>query len=162
MSESLFSEVPDTVITAYDLQGVPHQRDLKNFKFRPSVYGILIRNGRILLKRSPGMERLELPGGGIELDESIESALIREFEEETGISVGIKKLLAAEDNFFTFNGSDAHGILLFYEVEETGGTLSPKHGDSVEAKFLDIHTLGTDNMQRGFWNIIERIKANRP
>lgn len=159
MADGLFSDIPDKVITAYDLHGKTHQRDLRNFKFRASVYGILIRNGQILLKRSPLIEQFELPGGGIELDETIEPALLREFEEETGITIKVKKLLGAEDSFFTFNGSDAHGILLFYEVEETGGTLAPKHGDSVEAKFFDIQSLGMENVQRAFQNIIGGIKA---
>lgn len=42
-------------------------------KFRPSVYGILIEDGKVLLSRQ--WEGYDFPGGGIELGETVEEVL---------------------------------------------------------------------------------------
>lgn len=159
MAEGLFTKIPNKTIKAYDLFGNEHQRELKNFKFRASAYGVLIENGKILLKRHPAIEKFDLPGGGIELDETIHEGLVREFKEETGLSVEIGKLLFVEDSFFTYNGEDAHGILIFYEVKKIGGTLTTNKEDSVEVKYLDVDSLNHDNVHRSCWNMIDIIKS---
>ena len=92
------------------------------------------------------------------MDETIPEGLVREFKEETGLSVEIGKILFAEDSFFTYNGEDAHGILIFYEVKKIGGTLTINKEDSVEVKYLNIDTLNHDNVHRSCWNMIDIIK----
>ncbi len=51
---------------------------------RPSVRGIIIKNGKILMIHSLKYDYYKLPGGGIEKGESYEDALIREVGEESG------------------------------------------------------------------------------
>lgn len=159
MAEGLFTKISNKTIKAYDLYGKEHLRELKNFKFRTSVYGVLIEGNKVLLKRHPAIEKFDLPGGGIELDETISEGLEREFKEETGLSVKVGKLLLVEDSFFTFNGEDAHGILIFYEVEKICGVLSVNEDDSVEVKYLDIDSLNHGNVHRSCWSVIELIKS---
>ena len=158
MAEKLFNEPADKIVMAYDLFGNKHQRELKNFKFRPSAYGILREGKNVLIKRHPAIEQFDLPGGGIELDETITEGLIREFKEETGLNVKVGKLLSVQDNYFTYNGEDAHGIFIFFEVEKTSGELTPNGEDSVDVKFLEIDALTQENMHRSCWNIIALIK----
>lgn len=159
MAEGLFTKVSNKTIKAYDLFGNEHQRELKNFKFRASAYGVLVENGKVLLKRHPAIDKFDLPGGGIELDETIPEGLIREFKEETGLSVEIGKLLLVEDSFFTYNDEDAHGILIFYEVKRISGTLTINEEDSVEVKYFDIDSLNQNNIHRSCWNMIDVIKS---
>ncbi len=159
MAEGLFIPTKNKTITAYDLFGKKHRRQLKNFKFRASAYGVLIKDHELLVKRHPLIKQFDLPGGGIDLDETIAEGLIREFKEETGLTVKVGKLLAVEDSFFTFEGEDAHGILIFYEVEKVGGTLATNDEDAVDVKYLDIDSLNKRNMHRSCWNVIKQIKA---
>ena len=161
MAEGLFTKISNKTIKAYDVFGNEHQRKLKNFKFRASAYGILFENNKILLKRHPAIEKFDLPGGGIELDETIPEGLVREIKEETGLSVEVGKLLLVEDSFFTHNGEDAHGILIFYEVNKIGGTLTTNEDDSIEAKYFDIDSLNHDNVHRSCWSVIDQIKLKR-
>lgn len=54
---------------------------------RPSVRGIIIRDGKIAMVHSPKYNYYKFPGGGIEAGETMEEALIREVAEESGLQV---------------------------------------------------------------------------
>ncbi|MBR6716746.1 MAG: NUDIX domain-containing protein [Oscillospiraceae bacterium] len=54
---------------------------------RPSVRGIIVRDGRLAMVHSLKYDYYKFPGGGIEPDETHEQALIREVREETGLRV---------------------------------------------------------------------------
>ncbi len=58
--------------------------------------GALISNkqGKILLVKSPKwFDKYTIPGGHVELGESLETALIREMKEEVGLDISVIKLL---------------------------------------------------------------------
>lgn len=54
---------------------------------RPSARAIIIKDGKIAMVYSKKYNYYKFPGGGIEADESMEDALIREVLEETGLCV---------------------------------------------------------------------------
>lgn len=54
---------------------------------RPSVRGIIIKNGKIAMIHSLKYDYYKFPGGGIEKGENHIQALIREVKEETGLTV---------------------------------------------------------------------------
>ena len=59
--------------------------------FRPSVYGIIMHDGKILMLRNKSNGKLFFPGGGIDLAETMFDALKREAMEETGIEIEVEK-----------------------------------------------------------------------
>lgn len=67
--------------------------DKKNYKkdgsvfIRPSVRGIIMKDGKIAMMHSLKYDYYKLPGGGIEPGESYEDTLIREVREESGLIV---------------------------------------------------------------------------
>ena len=54
---------------------------------RPSVRGIIFRDGKIAMMHSVKYNYYKLPGGGIEPGETMEETLVREVREESGLLV---------------------------------------------------------------------------
>ena len=73
------------IVTVTDFEGNPYKIEASKLAWRPSAYGIVIRENKILLlKQTNGYD---LPGGGMELGEIPEEAVVREVWEETGLTV---------------------------------------------------------------------------
>ncbi|NCU39198.1 NUDIX domain-containing protein [Candidatus Saccharibacteria bacterium] len=137
---------------AIDINGKLHDVSIDELTWRPSVYGIVIEHGTILLSPQHSFG-YDLPGGGVNLGESIEAALVREVKEETGIDVQPISLLTAKDNIFVWKPDDVekrrvfHSVLLYYSCKTTDGEISSDglEGDekeyASEAVWLDIDRL---------------------
>lgn len=54
---------------------------------RPSVRGIIIKDGKVAMMHSLKYNYYKLPGGGIEDGENLEETLVREVKEESGLVV---------------------------------------------------------------------------
>ncbi len=104
----------------------------------PVVSCILMKERDVLLVKrgnQPYKGKWCLPSGFAETGESIQTAALRELEEETGLQGKITGLVDADstNNYF-------YGDLIFhtFEVEQTGGIL--KAGDdAVDVKYFPIH-----------------------
>lgn len=55
--------------------------------FRPSVRGVILRDGKLALVRSLKYDYYKFPGGGTDEGESHTDTLVREVREETGLNV---------------------------------------------------------------------------
>ncbi len=97
-------------------------------ELRPSVAAI-IRNGdgHVLLPRRSANGLWGLPGGSVEIGESVSVAIVREVREETGLTVEVGALHAVETCFDDPRGNT---LLVLYRARRAGGT--PKAGDDAE------------------------------
>ena len=86
---------------------------------RLGVGGILLRRDRILVNRAVYRTRFTLPSGYVEPGEGFESALVREFEEETGVLVSVGSLVLARHKVINATESD---LYLGFLVEYRSGT----------------------------------------
>lgn len=105
-------------------------------EFRPSVYALILQEGRVLLV--PQWDGYDFPGGGIEKGESIEEALLREVKEETGLSVTIGPLLSYTTDFFydtEYRDQAYHSILLHFLCTDPKGELSADGFDAHERTY---------------------------
>jgi 8-oxo-dGTP pyrophosphatase MutT (NUDIX family) len=74
--------------------------------FRPSVYAIIVHDGRIALLTNQSSGKYFPPGGGIEIGETLEDALRREVREETGLEIEIKRFAFFREGFFYYDPLD--------------------------------------------------------
>lgn len=90
---------------------------------RVRVSGICVEGTKILLVNHRSLRKdadfWSPPGGGMEFGQSAEENLKREFLEETGLIISIKKFLCVHE----FLQPPLHAIELFFLVEKIGGTL---------------------------------------
>ena len=98
------NDSPDALLEAY------------SGKVRVRVGGLLLRNGALLLAAHRGLlpeaAFWSPPGGGWQFGESIREALIREFQEETGLAVRVGRFLHLHE----FISGDLQALELFFEV----------------------------------------------
>ena len=90
-------------------------------EIRPIVLGILERDKKILVSKGYDEVKKETfyrcLGGGIEFLETSKDALKREFREELNIDIKVGNFLGISENIFTYNGKNAHELILFYDVQ---------------------------------------------
>jgi 8-oxo-dGTP diphosphatase len=112
-----------------------------DYRDRPSAYGLLERDGRLALVHVSLPDRppfFDLPGGGVEEGESEAQALVREFGEETGLTVTAGDLItraeqymvSAHDEPFLSQGG-------FFEAELVGERPELKTEDEHALVWLD-------------------------
>lgn len=85
-------------------------------QFRPSVYGIILHEGKILLLKARATGKWLVPGGGLDLGELMEVGLKREIREETGIEVEIERFAMFSERFFYYDPLElaTHVLAFFY------------------------------------------------
>lgn len=111
-----------------------------------SVVCITNEKGEILLqKRSTKDDVWGLPGGAVELGESIEEAAIREVKEETGFDIKIDNLVGVYSKYFIQyrNGDCVQAICTLFKGSITGGD---KNVDNIET--FDLQFFDKDNIPR--------------
>jgi 8-oxo-dGTP diphosphatase len=117
---------------------------------RPCAYGIARRDdGRIALVRVVKAEGVwwDLPGGAIDPGEDEAHALVREFIEETGLSVRPVRLIARADQFMVkTDGAPVNNLSAIFEASI--------FGEDPGLKVEDDHTLE-------WWETADAVRALR-
>ena len=99
---------------------------------RVAVDGILITRGKLVAirrKYPPFKGKLALPGGFVEYGEKVEDAVLREFEEETGLKTSVQRMLGV----YSAPDRDPRGqvISVVFILKRKGGKL--KSGSDAES-----------------------------
>jgi 8-oxo-dGTP diphosphatase len=128
-------------VTCYDVDGNAYSVSPDKLRWRPSAYAIVMKDGQLLTAKHFG--RNNLPGGGIELGETPEEAVVRETKEETGIDVANPQFLAVAPQFFAWNNGDGTAqyyqtLLLYYLCDFVGGEFSMEGFDSDEKVYAEM------------------------
>jgi ADP-ribose pyrophosphatase YjhB (NUDIX family) len=111
-------------------------------QLRPSVAAIIPNNdGHVLLQRRSDNGLWGLPGGGVEIGESVSTAIVREVQEETGLTVMIERLVGVySDPRFQVvryaDGNVVHYINTLFVCRIVGGTLQTCE-ETLDLQFFD-------------------------
>ena len=96
--------------------------------------GVLIRDNKLLVQRDRDGNEYALPGGHVQIGETTEAALIREFKEETDAPIRCVRLLWTEECFGEWKGKQAHNISFYYSIELCNSSDLPDSGELVPHK----------------------------
>src|SRR2546430_9522752 len=86
-----------------------------NQGYNIGVGGAVVRDGKLLLVRRAsrhGRGNWQLPGGFIEPDETIEQAVVREVQEETGVVAEVEGVLGLRNRYDPAQGNGVYVVML--------------------------------------------------
>jgi len=106
-----------------------------------AVGAVLVEHGRLLLVRrgrGPAQGSWSVPGGRVELGETLAEAVIRELREETALDGVCGPLLGWAERI----GADEHHVIFDFEVSLAGGDRAVAGDDAAEVQWVDVHEVG--------------------
>lgn len=110
----------------------------------PAVAGIVLRGEEVLVvlrKADPYAGRWSLPGGALEVGETLHQAVIREVAEETGLKVEPVRLVGVYEHIVEEGGRIRyHFTLIDFLCRLVGGRLHPG-SDAGEARWVSLGDL---------------------
>ena len=107
-----------------------------NTNWSQSVAGVVIRDNKVLLARHTygnGKGMLIIPGGYVNFGESPQDALIREFKEETNITIEPKNVIGIR-----FNIRDWYVV---FNADYVSGDASSDNDENSEVVWIDVDTV---------------------
>ena len=136
--------------------------DRRKYPDRPyvGVGAVIVHDGKVLLvkrKYEPLAGRWSLPGGAVEIGETLEACLAREMLEETGLEVTVGPVIEVFDRITHDEGGRVayHFVLVDYLCWPVGGVLSAG-SDVAEAVFADPMDLHQFELTAKATAVVER------
>ncbi len=136
--------------------------DTRKYPDRPyvGVGAVIVDGGKVLIvkrKSAPLAGQWSLPGGGVELGETLEDSIVREMREETGLEIEVGPVIEVFDRITRDDGGDVqyHFVLVDYLCWPVGGELHAS-SDVADARFVDPSELPQYNLTKKANEVIAR------
>jgi mutator protein MutT len=136
--------------------------DRRKYPDRPyvGVGAVIVQGGKVLLvkrKYEPLAGQWSLPGGAVEVGETLESCLVREMLEETGLEVRVGPVVEVLDRITHDDEGRVmyHFVLVDYLCWPTGGALTPD-SDVADVVFADPDDLTRYQLTAKATSVIQR------
>ena len=128
------------------------EASLRNF--RVAVSAVIFQDGNVLLALRRDIDWWNLPGGGMEVGETVEAAVCREVREETGLEVAIERLIGL------YSKPQKQEIVLYFLCHRIGGELTSTD-ESRECRYFPPDQLPA-NLLPKHRQRVEDALLNRP
>ncbi|MGE7111518.1 NUDIX hydrolase [Lysinibacillus sp. NPDC047702] len=137
----------------------------KQFGSRPIISvgaTILVVNNdkKILFQKRSDTFNWGLPGGSMELNETLEEVASRELHEETGLVANEFELIgvfSGPDYYFQYpNGDETYTVIHLYLAKHVNGVLEMKDGESLNLTYFSRKEL-PDNIEKRTKAILENL-----
>ena len=138
--------------------------DTRKYPDRPyvGVGAVILQDGKVLIvkrKYDPLAGQWSLPGGGVELGETLEDSVVREMLEETGLDIEVGPVIEVFDRIMLDDQEvKYHFVLVDYLCWPVGGELQAS-SDVEDARFVEPADLPQYNLTLKANQVIERALA---
>lgn len=117
--------------------------------------GVCVKDGKLFVQMDKRTCEYALAGGHVQVGETSEEALKREFSEEVGADIVCKKLVWTEECFWEWNATKSHTITFYYLIDFVGmpcldGFIPQKDNEDVLLGWVDIDKLNDLTIYPGF------------
>ncbi len=131
---------------------------------RPSVSAIVLHDGRLLLQQRADNRRWGLPGGAVEVGETVSAAIVREVREETGLDVGVDRLVGVYSDPRVQvvrypDGRVWHYVNLCFACTLAGGTTCAAPGETLAVDWFAPDALPADLVTLHRQRIVDALAA---
>ena len=112
-----------------------------NTGYNIGVGGAVVNDGRLLLVRRAsrrGRGNWQVPGGFIEPDETAEEAVVREVQEEAGVTAKVHGVLGLRSRYDPDNGNSMYIVMLLHPVS---GEPQPDNHEVDQAKYFTLEEI---------------------
>jgi ADP-ribose pyrophosphatase YjhB (NUDIX family) len=116
--------------------------------------------GRVLLIQRgtpPAAGRWTVPGGRVELGESLAAAVEREVREETGLDVACGALVEVVERITIEGDATWHYVILDFLAHARGGALA-RGDDAADARWFGIDELDQAPLTEGLLPVIDKAR----
>lgn len=131
---------------------------------RTSAYGLCSRGEASIAIVQIGQKapyEYDLPGGGVEADEDEAAALMREFLEETGLTVWPTRVIGRAGQFWSNRGEPRNSLATFYEVELSAADNKPTEPDHALLWMNPNEALSKVRHESHAWVIVHWMRLRR-
>ena len=108
---------------------------------------VVIKDGKILLNLRSDTNTWGIPGGALELGETLEQTAARELKEETNLTASAFRLLnvfSGPDFYFKYpNGDELYSVVTLFLAEYVSGKLRITDGESFQLGYFGKDELPT-------------------
>jgi 8-oxo-dGTP pyrophosphatase MutT (NUDIX family) len=126
--------------------------------WRISIYGVCLIDDKILLVHHTDETLFDIPGGGVELDESLEQALSREGLEEAGWEITPTKLLfTMNDWFYHTREKKFYRTLQFYYLVSGKKVAEPSDNRIIFADLVPLSELSNYKLYPNIERALQQI-----
>lgn len=119
-------------------------------------------NKELLLNLRSDTNDWGIPGGGKELNETLEECAIRELKEETNLDINDLELvtvLSGKEYYYKYpNGDEVDCVIALYQVKNYKGDLKINDGESKKLQFFSLDNL--PQLESRAKAIIDKIKGD--
>lgn len=140
--------------------------DDRAFMPRPAAYGLLSDEaGRLAVVRIVEGDAVwhDLPGGGIDPGESEAEALVREFAEETGLTIAPRAEIGrAEHLWIRATGESVRNLASYHAVEIAGPPGGKIEDDHTLVWMTPLKAIGVMRHEAAAWAIARWLRLQRP
>ena len=120
-------------------------------RFNIRVYGVLLREGKILVSHEniDGFKMMKLPGGGLEFGEGPIDCLIREYKEELDLEITVSELLHCTEGFVKSAFRKNEQVLAIHYLVQSADEIT-KYETVQETK------VGRENIHKFTWEVLDK------